>query len=1630
MQKFFAWVSILSLLLQLTSSIFLYGPVYADPSSKLGPISVGSQTGTLTADIGGSATYTITINRAGSGKFDANLTVDTTLPTGATFLFSPSTVTLESGVDSVQSTLTITTTSLTPAGSATFTVHAQNGTEVSTNTGILLINEGNPTTPTPTPTSTLTPTSTPTPTPTPQCSVGSYDLEGEVKGDGYTNGNLCQGSGDCWAEGENVPARLTITGLTAGDTYTVVVEHDYQDSAGTIGYVNFNSPTSGNSTATGISFGTPTNVSCTGNTCKDYNLTFTAQSSTVQLDWLALLSLQAGDWNGATLHFRLVGGACGENIGNKDVPISPNKIVITGSITPIKSQANGANPSEWTFNITGNTSVSGVTSNSTASNLSLGANNGDATYTITEVGPAGWILDSVSQPCAKIGDFTASVTLTAQTSDVTCTFTNIREAGNIVINKTIVGGNGESNRFDFAISPVNYQPTIITNESSASTGPISVPTGTGYSVTETTTGWNTSVQCLNDAGAPVDNTDFEVTVGGTITCNFTNTKSGHIIVNKVTNPSADPQSFSFTTGGAGYSGFSLTDASTPNDQELLPGNYSVVETGLTGWTLTNTSCVSSLQDIETADNLELDAGETITCTFINTKHGHFIVNKETDPASDTATQFSVTATGDHVFGEVTRNVTGGSSIDYEVMPGTYSATESNLPAGWQQYTNSCTEIVVVPGQSHDCYIHNTKLGSVSGYKYDATSGLGLLGWTIYLYNTISQATSTAITDSQGFYSFINLWPSTYELSELLQGGWTQISAPTNPINLSADENVINRNFVNFQNISITACKIIDADGDVNTTKDQTNKYGWTVSLSSGQRVDTQTTGENGCYTWTNLGPGTYDVSETVPAGWTALTPTAHSFVAQSGQNQSFTFINFNNGQISGDKFNDINGDGNQDEGELNLPGWTIYLDTNNNGQLDSGEPSQVTDGSGHYLFSNLGPGTYHVREVGQIGWIQTEPGVDGSYTIEMTSSGEETQKDFGNQGNLSITACKYEDSNGILPDGNFTPVSNWNFALGQTSPQNTGEDNCTIFNNLTPGTYDVTELPLPAGWFIADDSQGTKRVVLTNQNQTVDFYNYRQGSISGMKFEDINGNGVKDPGDNGINGWRIYLDLNNDNDFDTGEPSVMTSGGGNYSFGSLTPGDYTIREVLKSGWSQTAPAAGEYNITLISGQNETGKNFGNFKLSMMQGLKFNDLDGDGLPREVGEEYMNGWKFRLYTSWENPVEVTTSNTGETGQYRFSNLSTGTYQVCEVLQDGWTQTWPNIGDNPVEDNGTIRPEHGVAVANESGEPDEAGVCWQTTITQSNDSNTYLRFGNSQKGTIIVRKVTDPREAEESFDIDLKQETVVHTYTLGDGDSKSYDTLSGQYILDEQQLAGWDLTDATCFSDEERANFNPREGFTLNPGETIDCTFTNTIKNPALTITKKNDATGDRHPGDSVLFTLTVTTTQSGVRNVQVTDVLPDGFKYRSGSWTASSNLNPLLAVGEPTYASPGVWNLGNMVKGETITLTYIADIDGSQDPGLYKDLAWAQGKSLRGCGTVVLALAMDPGFVSENFVGTQVNVIKDQQSGVTYNVENQVLGASTSLPATGSQSGWLVLALILAMLGLGSLALGVILKRKYA
>lgn len=105
-----------------------------------------------------------------------------------------------------------------------------------------------------------------------------------------------------------------------------------------------------------------------------------------------------------------------------------------------------------------------------------------------------------------------------------------------------------------------------------------------------------------------------------------------------------------------------------------------------------------------------------------------------------------------------------------------------------------------------------------------------------------------------------------------------------------------------------------------------------------------------------------------------------------------------------------------------------------------------------------------------------------------------------------------------------------------------------------------------------------------------------QATISGVKFYDANVNGIRDSGEDGIEGWKIEL-YKWDEDYEdwVWYDFTYTGSTGDYIFTVNEPGTYRVVEVMPSGmWIQTAPGEiGYYEIEVKLGEIHSGLDFGN-----------------------------------------------------------------------------------------------------------------------------------------------------------------------------------------------------------------------------------------------------------------------------------------------------------------------------------------------------------------------------------------------------------------------------------------------------
>ena len=168
----------------------------------------------------------------------------------------------------------------------------------------------------------------------------------------------------------------------------------------------------------------------------------------------------------------------------------------------------------------------------------------------------------------------------------------------------------------------------------------------------------------------------------------------------------------------------------------------------------------------------------------------------------------------------------------------------------------------------------------------------------------------------------------------MQSGWTQ-TQPVNPnyyqFTTQSGLNLTHQNFGNYLPVTLTGTVYNDLNGDGKQESGEPGLAGWTVNLlsSSGKVVALATSGATGTYAFANEVPGTYTVAEVLETGWAITQPASpgtYTKVANSGN--SFASLNFGNFAaitVSGNVYNDLDGNGLKGPGEPGFRGWTVNL---------------------------------------------------------------------------------------------------------------------------------------------------------------------------------------------------------------------------------------------------------------------------------------------------------------------------------------------------------------------------------------------------------------------------------------------------------------------------------------------------------------------------------------------------------------------------------------------------------------------------------------------------------------------------------------------------------------------------------
>ena len=321
----------------------------------------------------------------------------------------------------------------------------------------------------------------------------------------------------------------------------------------------------------------------------------------------------------------------------------------------------------------------------------------------------------------------------------------------------------------------------------------------------------------------------------------------------------------------------------------------------------------------------------------------------------------------------------------------------------------------------------------------------------------------------------------------------------------------------------------------------------------------------------------------------------------------------------------------------------------------------------------------------------------------------------------TITGTVYEDldSNGALTGGE-NGLADWTVFLdldhsgtlnqdanGVTEPSaTTNPDGVFVLDHLQPGNYRVAAV-IPAGWK-PTSPRSLDVSVVAHHDTPADFFVFGGGSISGTVWNDQNKDGLRATDtvtgsftEPGLNGWTVFLDLDGNRKLSAVEPATTTAADGSYGFDELPPGDYEVTIVLPAGWD--VPEGYDVRQTVaVQSLHVATQDFASFSdlQGLLHGSVWNDVNIDGVRNsdpvtgEFLEPGLEGWTVFLDLDGSGTLSTDPTGTLEpaaltdaNGNYHFVSLPAGTYELLEVLTEGWNAS-PDFSDRQ-----TVKVEAGL-------------------------------------------------------------------------------------------------------------------------------------------------------------------------------------------------------------------------------------------------------------------------------------------------------------------------------------------------
>ncbi len=675
---------------------------------------------------------------------------------------------------------------------------------------------------------------------------------------------------------------------------------------------------------------------------------------------------------------------------------------------------------------------------------------------------------------------------------------------------------------------------------------------------------------------------------------------------------------------------------------------------------------------------------------------------------------------------------GRYTITQTQPEGFFDGADSAGTAGGTATNDSVTDIVLSEGRRGDGYnFGELPSCSVSGVVHD-DAGIPIPGVSVTLDGLdvfgrlISRSASTA---TDGSYRFDDLAQGEYTLRQsqpdAYADGFAQAGSIGGVVDGVVDGNTI-RSIALGPRAQATGYTFVETSGSLSgrVVDDRSRPVPDSVLTLTGTDLTGRTydlptlTDADGRYRFEHLPAGEYTVTQTQPealgsggetvgsaGGKVHSDNTISGIVLKAGGHSLGNNFDETTGSISGSVFVDLNNNAQVDLGEPGLEGVQIKL-TGSDAYGREVTATTLTDADGAYRFDGLIAGEYVISETQPLSYFDGREDVgdaggsteinDQISAVALLGGIHASQYDFSEHQLSTISGSVFEDSDNNGSQGWGEPgiagveilLTGLDY-LGQSvsASMPTDRDGNYLFGSLLPGTYALTEVQPhshpdgvdavgDAGGLLADDR--ISEIVVTSFSG-LSGYNFGElpaASVSGLVMAE-DGHPIEG----------VDLALTGTDDLGVVEVTTTTGWDGRYRFDGLRPGRYQVAETQPNAYGDGIEAAGSAggltavddvisDIVVGPGQAAADNNF--FEMTgSLAGAVYEDGNGNG-DLDKGETGIGGVELLLIgkDAYGEVVKETT-RTDADGSYIFYGLIGGSYSIRQAQPALFTDGLDSVG-----------------------------------------------------------------------------------------------------------------------------------------------------------------------------------------------------------------------------------------------------------------------------------------------------------------------------------------------------------------